>query len=69
MGGNLFLSSPNLSEVHIRATVPPTLHVSTFSGIPDGMKIYVPYGYKETYVTSSNEWAKLENRIFEEAIQ
>ena len=54
-----------LSEIHIQATVPPTLGGNTLQNLPTNFVIYVPVGYGDTYKAASG-WSAYSDHIVEE---
>ncbi len=54
--------SNSLSQINVRAEVPPTITSTTFENVPTYIPVYVPCGMKETYQVA-NEWQKFSNLI------
>ena len=69
IGDHAFSYCSALTEMHCLATVPPTIGgTNTFAGIKNTLKVYVPIGSRDSYVSSS--WVtkggiKVENIIEE----
>lgn len=60
-----FAYSSSLSEIHVQATVPPTLGTNVFQSIAPNFIIYVPVGTAETYKSASG-WSTYADHILEE---
>jgi hypothetical protein len=56
IGNNAFKNCSNLASITCRATTPPTIQTTTFSGVPASCSIYVPAESVETYKTA-NYWS------------
>lgn len=54
IGNEAFSYCSALTELHCLATVPPTIGgTNTFDGIKNNLKVYVPIGSRDSYVSSS----------------
>lgn len=54
IGNEAFSYCSALTELHCLATVPPTIGgTNTFAGIKNTLKVYVPIGSRDSYVSSS----------------
>ena len=54
IGNEAFSYCSALTELHCLATVPPTIGgTNTFAGIKNNLKVYVPIGSRDSYVSSS----------------
>lgn len=65
IGSYAFNACESLLEVHVQATIPPTLGSSVFSNLPANYIIYVPVGYGETY-KATTRWSDYADHILEE---
>ena len=66
IANNSLYACYSLTEIHIRATTPPTLGgASIFTGLPSDYIIYVPVGTSETYKSASG-WSTYADHILEE---
>ena len=65
LNNTVFNSNSSLSEIHIKATTPPTLGTNVFNGVASDYIIYVPVGYGETYKAASG-WSTYADHILEE---
>ena len=59
---NAFSNCSGLTEIHIKAIVPPTLGESVFSNVPDTIPVYVPCQSAEAYQTTEG-WSYFSNIV------
>lgn len=64
VGAYSFLDMWKCKEIHFRSQVPPSIHGSTFSGLPADIKYYIPTGTRAAY-KSANLMFVDDSRIFE----
>ena len=63
--GNIAFYSTNASEVHIKATTPPSLGVDRiFAFTKENAVLYVPTGCKEAYA-NADEWKEFKSIVEE----
>ena len=65
IGSSTFNGCVSLSEIHMQATVPPTLGNNVFNALPTNWLCYVPVGKAETY-KAANGWSTYADHILEE---